>query len=110
MGGYGSTDYQNLIAQLIDIQKINIANLLHNSKKKCCTFVTVIQDVTDIQDILKGLKAEIVDLKQMVSDQGSEISRLKRLCTQKDARIAKLENENKSLKNRLSKYEKDDTP
>ena len=46
----------------------------------------------------------------MVSDQGSEISRLKRLCTQKDARIAKLENENKSLKNRLSKYEKDDTP
>ena len=70
----------------------------------------MIQDVTDIQDILKGLKAEIVDLKQMVSDQGSEISRLKRLCTQKDARIAKLENENKSLKNRLSKYEKDDTP
>lgn len=109
MGGYGSTDYQNLIAQLIDIQKINITNLLRNSKK-CCTFVTVIQDVTDIQDILKGLKAEIVDLKQMVSDQGSEISRLKRLCTQKDARIAKLENEKKSLKNRLSKYEKDDTP
>ena len=93
----------------IDIHKINITNLLRNSKK-CCTFVTVIQDVTDIQDILKGLKAEIVDLKQMVSDQGSEISRLKRLCTQKDARIAKLENENKSIKNRLSKYEKDDTP
>ena len=109
MGGYGATDYQNLIAQLIDTQKINIANLLNNSKK-CCTFVTVIQDITDIQDILKGLKAEIVDLKQMVSDQGSEISRLKRLCTQKDARIAKLENENKSPKNRLSKYEKDDTP
>ena len=33
MGGYGSTDYQKLIAQLIDIQKMNIANLLHNSKK-----------------------------------------------------------------------------
>ena len=73
-------------------------------------YLTIWQMCVTTQDILKGLKAEIVDLKQMVSDQGSEISRLKRLCTQKDARIAKLENENKSLKNRLSKYEKDDTP
>lgn len=70
--------------------------------------MTVIQDVTDIQDILKGLTADIAGLKQTVSDQGVEINNLRRLCTQKDARIAKLENENATLKNKLSKYEKED--
>lgn len=71
---------------------------------------TVIQDVTDIQDILKGLTADITGLKQTISEQGVEISNLRRLCTQKDARIAKLESENATLKSKLSKYEKEDTP
>lgn len=70
----------------------------------------MIQDVTDIQDILKGLSDDIAGLKQTISDQGAEISNLRRLCSQKDARIAKLENENASLKAKLSKYEKKDTP
>lgn len=73
-----------------------------------CNFASMKEQVTDISDVLKNLFEELRSMRETIDSQYAEICRLNRNAEALNLKIRKLEDENRQLKERLSKHDSPD--